>query len=176
MSAGPIILPYKGTSPRIADDVYLAPGCAVIGDVEIGAGSSIWFGCVIRGDVQPIRIGERTNVQDGTIVHVTVDGWATHIGDDVLIGHGCIIHACKLEDRAFIGMGAVVMDRAVVESRAMIAARSLVTPGKRVPAGQLWAGQPARFVRELSEAELAECETRAAHYVDVAAEYRRPRD
>ncbi|MCP4007472.1 MAG: gamma carbonic anhydrase family protein [bacterium] len=172
MSTAPIVLPYRGVLPRVAADAFLAPGCSVIGDVEIGARSSVWFGCVLRGDVQPIRIGARTNIQDGTIIHVTNDGWAATIGDDVLIGHQCVIHACRLEDRAFIGMGAVVMDEAVVESRAMVAAGALVTPGKRVLSGQLWAGQPARYVRELSEAEQDESERRVSHYEELAAEYR----
>ncbi len=173
MSQEPYLVPYRGVLPTLAPDVYLAPGCTVIGDVTIGAGSSIWFGCVVRGDVRPIAIGERSNVQDGTIIHVTRDGLATHIGSDVLIGHACIIHACTLEDRAFIGMGAVIMDGAVVESEGMLAAGALLTPGKRIPARQLWAGRPARFVRDLSDAEIAESAERTAHYVELAAEYRK---
>ena len=144
-------------------------------DVEIGSGSSLWFGTVVRGDVQPIRIGARTNIQDGTIVHVTKDDLPTWIGSDVLIGHACIVHACTLQDRAVIGMGAVVMDEAVVESQAMVAAGALVTPGKRIPARQLWAGRPARYVRDLTEAQLAEMDERTQHYVELAEEYRKGR-
>lgn len=144
----------------------------MIGDVEIGPESSVWFGSVLRGDVQPIRVGARTNIQDGTIVHVTRPDIPTHIGSDVLIGHACVIHACTLRDRAFIGMGAVVMDGAVVEEEGMAAAGALVTPGKRIPARQLWAGRPARYVRDLTREELAELADRTQHYVELAAEYR----
>ncbi|WP_273463610.1 gamma carbonic anhydrase family protein, partial [Sandarakinorhabdus limnophila] len=108
--------------PQIADDVFIAPGAHVIGKVSIGAGSSIWFNCVLRGDVGRITVGERTNIQDGTIVHVTGGRFDTHIGDDVLIGHACIIHGCRLENHAFVGMGAIVLDGAVVEPDAMLAA------------------------------------------------------
>jgi carbonic anhydrase/acetyltransferase-like protein (isoleucine patch superfamily) len=119
-----------------------------------------------------VRIGERTNVQDGCIVHVTRTGIPTVIGAEIMIGHACVIHACTLQDRCFVGMGAVVMDEAVVETGAMVAAGALVTPGKRIPAGQVWGGRPARYLRDVRPEESAEWPDLVAHYVDLAAEYR----
>lgn len=165
------ILPYRGTLPRIAPDAFVAPGAVVIGDVEIGSQASLWFGCVARGDVNWIRIGARSNVQDGTVIHVHHAGPATAIGAEVTVGHGCIIHACTLGDRSFIGMGATVMDGVVVEPEAMIAAGALVTPGKRVPSRELWAGAPARFLRPLRPDELDSHREQSQLYVDLAAEY-----
>ncbi len=166
------IHPFGGDWPDIAEDVFIAPGAQIIGKVVIGAGSSVWFNCVLRGDVGRIRVGERSNIQDGSIVHVTGGRLDTHIGDDVLIGHGCIIHGCRIESGAFIGMGAVVLDGAVVEGGAMLGAGSLLTPGKRVPAGELWTGRPARLQRALSETELASNRAGAAGYARLAQLYR----
>ncbi len=159
--------------PRLADDVFVAPGASVIGDVEIGAGARIWFGCVVRGDVCSVRIGPRTNLQDLSVVHVTHTGIPAHIGAEVMIGHRCILHACTIEDRSFVGMGAVIMDRAVIETGGMLAAGALLAPGKRVKRGELWGGVPARFLRELSAEELATWPERVAHYVELAATYRK---
>ena len=147
------ILPYKGVMPTIDSSVFLAPTASVIGDVEIGAETNIWWGCLVRGDMNVIRIGRRVNIQDLTAVHVDSRKYGTFIGDNVTIGHAAVIHACTLEDNSFVGMQACVMDGAVVESGAMVAAGSLVTPGKTVKAGQLWAGSPARFVRECADQE-----------------------
>ena len=147
------ILPYKGIWPVIDAGAFLAPTATVIGDVEIGAETNIWFACVVRGDMNVIRIGRRVNVQDATVIHVDSRKYGTFIGDDVTIGHSAIIHACTLEDRSFIGMQACIMDGAVVETGAMVAAGGLITPGKRVKAGQLWAGKPARFVRDCGDQE-----------------------
>jgi len=147
------ILPFKGIWPRVDAGVFLAPGAYVIGDVEIGPETNIWFGCVVRGDMNVIRIGRRVNVQDATVIHVDSRKYGTFIGDDVTIGHSAIIHACTLEPRAFVGMQACIMDGAVVESGAMVAAGGLITPGKVVKAGQLWAGKPARFVRDCGDVE-----------------------
>jgi len=147
------ILPYKGIWPVIDGGVFLAPTATVIGDVEIGPETNIWFGCVVRGDMNVIRIGRRVNIQDLTVVHVDSRKYGTFIGDDVTIGHSAIIHACTLADRSFIGMQACIMDGAVVETGAMVAAGGLITPGKRVKAGQLWAGRPARFVRDCGDQE-----------------------
>lgn len=135
-----VILPFKNILPRIAAGVFVAPTAAVIGDVEIGEDSSIWFGCTVRGDVNNVVIGKRTNIQDGTVIHVSNSLQGTYIGDDVTVGHMALLHACTIEDGAFVGMKACVMDGAVVEAGAMVAAGALVTPGKRVPKGQLWAG------------------------------------
>lgn len=168
----PIILPWKGVRPTLHDTVFVAPGATVIGDTHIGADSSIWFGCVVRGDVHEIRIGARTNVQDGTVIHVSKGKFGTYIGDDVLIGHGCVIHACTLESGSFIGMGATVLDGAVVESGAMVAAGATVTPGKRVPRGELWAGAPAKKFRDLSPEEMDGFIRQCAHYAELASDYR----
>lgn len=162
-----------GKVPHIADDVFIAPGSSVIGDVTIGAGSSIWFNCVLRGDVEAIRIGTGTNIQDGTVIHVTSAKHGTHIGNDVLVGHMALLHGCTVEDRGFIGMGAIVMDACVVESEAMVAAGALLTPGKRVKAGELWAGRPAKLVRVLDEAQRREATMGAVHYRELAQFYRR---
>ncbi len=175
------VLPYRGLWPKIHPDAFVAETAAVIGDVEIGPGSSIWYGCVLRGDVNKIRVGAGTNLQDGTIVHGNHDrngdyretggGMATIIGDGVIVGHRALIHACTVEDGAFIGMGATVMDKARVESRAMVAAGALVTPGKTVSGSQLWGGSPARFMRALKETELADFVYQAAHYEKLARIY-----
>lgn len=167
-----VILPFKGVHPTIHDEAFIAPTAVVIGDVVIGAGSGIWFNCVLRGDVHEIRIGERTNIQDGTIVHVTGGRFGTYIGSGITIGHGAILHACRLEDDCFIGMGAVLLDGAVVESGAMVAAGAVVTPGKRVKAGELWAGNPARLLRPLSPEDVAFFPKSADNYVALAQLYR----
>lgn len=167
-----LLLPYRGQRPELAPDVFLAPGATLVGDVRVGPASSIWFGCVVRGDVCRVRIGARTNLQDGTIVHVTHTGLATEIGDEVTIGHRCLLHACTIEERAFVGMGATVMDEAVIETGGMLAAGALLAPGKRVATGELWGGVPARFLRALEPAERAVWAERVQHYVELAAEYR----
>jgi carbonic anhydrase/acetyltransferase-like protein (isoleucine patch superfamily) len=166
------ILPYRGRLPRLAADAFAAPGATLIGDVELGAQASVWFGCVLRGDVQPVRIGARTNFQDGSIIHVSRAGLATLIGVEVTIGHGCIVHACTIEDRAFIGMGSIILDGAVVSSEGMLGAGSLLAPGKRIGARELWLGRPARFARRVSDEERALLDEQNRHYVELAAEYR----
>jgi len=170
---GPIVLPWRGRWPRIDAGAFVAPGATVIGDVDIGPEASIWFGCVVRGDVHEIRIGARTNIQDGSIVHVTRNKFGTYIGDDVLIGHQAVIHACTLESGCFVGMRATVMDGVVVEPGAMVAAGALITPGKRVPAGELWGGSPAKKLRDLKPDEMAGFGPQTRHYADMGAEYRR---
>jgi carbonic anhydrase/acetyltransferase-like protein (isoleucine patch superfamily) len=167
-----LILPFRGKLPVIAPDTFIAPNATIIGDTEIGAGSGIWFGCVLRGDGNFIRVGARVNIQDGTIVHVSTKGWGTTIGDDVSIGHMALIHACVLEPESFVGMAAVVMDGAVVESRAMVAAGALVTPGKRVKRGELWAGRPAKMIRELTDDDYAMMSGTGANYTMLAQAYR----
>ena len=163
---------YKGMLPQVAADAFVAPGAQVIGNVEIGSQATVWFNCVVRGDVHQVEIGARTNLQDGTIVHVTRDQFATRIGEEVTIGHRAIVHGCTLEDRAFIGMGAIVMDGAYVESTGMVAAGALLTPGKRVRMGQLWAGTPARHVRDLRPEEIEEHLDQNRLYVELGIEYR----
>ncbi|OAB55112.1 gamma carbonic anhydrase family protein [Phormidium willei BDU 130791] len=185
MSA-PLILPHRGIAPKIHPEAFVAETAVVIGDVEIGPGSSIWYGCVLRGDVNYIRIGSETNIQDGTVIHVNRPsdggdyredggGMPTVIGDRVTVGHSALLHACTLEDEAFIGMRATVMDLATVERHAMVAAGALVTPNKRVAAGQLWAGSPAKPMRALEPAEIAGFAPQAAHYARLGAGYLRAR-
>lgn len=176
MAAGRLI-GFEGTAPRIDPAAFVAPGAIVIGDVEIGAGASIWYNCVLRGDVNRIRIGPRTNVQDGSVLHVDSpdEGGAGHptlIGADVLIGHLAMVHGCVLHDRAFVGLGAIVMDGCAIESDAMLAAGAMLTPGKRIPAGQLWAGRPAKYLRDLRPEEIAANQAGVAHYVALAGRHR----
>lgn len=166
------VFPYRGVYPRIAETVFIAPTAAVIGDVVIGADSSIWFGCTVRGDVNEIRIGERTNIQDGSVVHVAKRSFGTYIGDDVTIGHMALVHAATLEDGCFVGMHATIMDGCVVERGAMIAAGALLTPGRRVGQGQLWAGTPARYLRDLSDRDRERISVTVPRYVGLAREYR----
>jgi len=169
----PIIHAYKGIMPVIADDVFIAPGAAVIGDTHIGARSSVWYACVLRGDENKIRVGEDTNIQDGTVVHITRKTHGTFIGNRVTIGHSALIHGCTLEDGAFIGMKATVMDGCVVESGGMVAAGALLTPNKVVKSGELWSGTPARYTRDLSDEEKAYFAAAAGHYAAIAQQFRR---
>jgi carbonic anhydrase/acetyltransferase-like protein (isoleucine patch superfamily) len=172
------IAAIHGKAPRIHPSAFIAPGCRIIGDVEIGAEASVWYNCVIRGDVNRIVIGARSNIQDGTVIHCDSpdprhpQGFPTLIGDDVLVGHMVMLHGCVLEDRAFVGLGAVVMNAAVIESGAMLAAGALLTPGKRIAARQLWGGRPAAFMRDLTDAALADMQLGVAHYVANARAHR----
>jgi carbonic anhydrase/acetyltransferase-like protein (isoleucine patch superfamily) len=164
--------------PRIGARCWIDPAAIVIGDVEIGEDASLWPGAVVRGDVNHIRIGARSNLQDGCVVHVTHDGphgppggVPTLIGADVTIGHGAIIHACTIGDASLIGMGAIVLDGARVESNGFVGAGAVVSPGKVVGRGELWLGSPARCVRRLSEAEIAGLYYSAQHYVRLKDQY-----
>jgi gamma-carbonic anhydrase len=176
----PIILPYRNILPRIDPMAFVAPNAVIIGDVEIGPHANIWFNCLIRGDDAAIRIGAGANIQDGTVVHVTFEDFPGGsgernecvIGEGVAIGHMALLHGCRLEPGAFVGMKGCVMDRAVVESGAMVAAGAVVTPRKRVPAGELWAGTPARFSRAVKPDEQAYMRWVAAHYRALAEEYK----
>ncbi|BBK37412.1 gamma carbonic anhydrase family protein [Allostella sp. ATCC 35155] len=170
---GGILIPFRGKRPRVAPDAFIAPTAVLIGDVEVGPQSGIWFGCVLRADTNTIRIGARTNIQDGTIIHVNPGAeFATIIGDDVTVGHLCLIHAARLESGAFVGMKAAVIDGAVVEGGAMVAAGALVTPNKRVPSGEMWAGSPAAFKRKISPEDWKGFARTAERYVDFGQEYR----
>ncbi|MFD2207393.1 gamma carbonic anhydrase family protein [Kiloniella antarctica] len=169
-------------SPKISPDAFISENAVIIGDVEIGPGSSVWFNCVVRGDVNAIRIGSNTNIQDGTIIHVNHDrsgedyrktggGLQTIIGDGVTVGHMALLHACSIADHAFIGMRSVVMDAAVVQSDAMVAAGALVTPGKIVPTGELWSGSPAKKFRDLKPDELEGIRYSARNYAELGQSY-----
>jgi carbonic anhydrase/acetyltransferase-like protein (isoleucine patch superfamily) len=169
----PIIIPFAGHTPRVASDAFVAPGAVLIGDVEIGAGASIWFGCVLRGDVGPIRVGARSNIQDITMIHADGPDEPTLVGEDVTVGHHALLHTCTLENGSFIGMAATVMEGVVVETGAMVAAGALVTPGKRVLKGELWAGSPARMKRLLGPEDMAVFHHAVEHYCEKAREFRR---
>lgn len=175
-----LIMPYGGKYPRIAPDAFIAPTAVIIGDVEIGPRASIWFGCVLRGDTNSIRVGAGTNIQDGTIVHCNhvpaggdpeAPGYRTTIGAGITVGHMAMLHACTLEDGCFIGMRSAVIDGAVVESRGMVAAGAMITPFKRVKEGELWAGSPAKLMRRLTPEEIAGFAYSAEHYAQLAASY-----
>lgn len=167
-------LDFNGATPRIDVNAFVAPGARLIGDVEIGPDASVWYNCVLRGDVNRIRIGARTNIQDGSVVHCDSPrpsnpaGHPTLIGEDVLIGHMAMIHGCILHDRAFVGLGAIVMDGCEIESGGMLAAGAMLTPGKRIAGGQLWAGRPAKYIRDLTPEEMAGHQAGVAHYVALA--------
>lgn len=166
------ILPFRATVPVLDASVYVAPTAAVSGDVRIGAHSSLWFAVVVRGDVNVVRIGSGSNVQDGTVIHVSSSGPGTCIGDDVTIGHMACVHACTVEDAGFVGIKACVLDGAVVESEAMVAAGAVVTPGKRVRRHELWAGVPAKCLRRLESHEIEDIHATAARYRELARAYR----
>lgn len=154
---------FKGKSPELAGDVFVADGAHIIGDVMIQDGSSVWFGAVIRGDVNRIRIGCNVNVQDGAVLHVDPHA-PLNIGDDVTIGHRAVLHGCTIGNRVLIGMGSIVLDGAIIEDGAIIGAGALVPQGKRIPAGSLAVGMPAKVVRELSPEEAAGIERSAQGY------------
>lgn len=161
------IVPFNGVAPRIAPSAFIAPGCRIIGDVTIGEEASIWYNCVLRGDTDRLVIGARSNIQDGSVIHAD-PGMPTIIGDDVLVGHMCLLHGCTLHDRAFIGLKAIVMNGALVEGDAMLAAGAMLTPGKAMPSGQLWGGRPAQYMRDLPEPAIMGMRLGVAHYVENA--------
>lgn len=172
-----MIRPFKGVHPKIDDSAFIADTAVVIGDVEIGTESSIWFNTVVRGDVNHIRIGDRTNIQDLSLLHVTHKknaddpGAPLLIGNDVTIAHSVTLHGCIIEDGAFIGMQALVMDHAVVGEQALVGARSLVTEGTVIPPRTLWLGSPARYKRDLTTQELERLKKSSDNYVQYAKDY-----
>lgn len=166
-----LILPYKGKSPIFGQGVYIAPNATIIGDVEVGKGSSIWFGTVVRGDVHHIRIGEETNIQDNCCVHVTNGKWPCEIGHRVSVGHGAIVHGCVVADGCLIGMGALILDGAEVGEESLVAAGAVVTEGMKIPPRSLVAGVPARIKRELTADELERVRKNSAYYVEYCKEY-----
>ena len=173
----PSIVSFEGKAPVIHPTAFIAPGCCIIGDVEIGANASIWYNCVLRGDVNPIRIGVGTNIQEGTVIHCDGPkpgrpGFPTLIGREVLVGHMALIHGTTLHDHCFVGLGSVAMDGCEIESGAMLAAGALLTPGKNIRSGQLWAGRPAKFMRDLTSAEEIGNKMAVAHYQALASRHR----
>jgi carbonic anhydrase/acetyltransferase-like protein (isoleucine patch superfamily) len=165
------IASYKGVFPKIDPQAFVAPTAAIIGDVTIGKNSGIWFNSVLRGDVEPITIGENTNIQDGSVIHCTRNGGKTVIGNNVTVGHKVLLHACILEDACFIGMGAILMDKVIVETGGMVAAGSLVTPNKVIRKGEIWAGNPAKFFRNLTQLEADFIMISAENYRKHVEEY-----
>ena len=172
--------PYLDQSPRLGQRVYVDPAATVIGDVELADDVSVWPGTIIRGDVNHIRIGARSNVQDGTIIHVSHHspdnkaGYPTLVGADVTIGHGTIIHACTIEDACLIGMGACILDGATVKKYGFLGAGAVLGPGKVVGEAELWLGNPARFARALTEKEIESLHYSAGHYVKLKDRYLQP--
>ncbi len=168
------ILAIGGKAPQIHESAFIAPGCRIIGDVRIGPDASIWYNCVIRAEVNYVEIGARSNIQDGSVVHCdgpmpgVPGGFPAIIGEDALIGHNSVIHGCTIQNRGFVGLSATVMNGAIVESDGMLAAGAMLTQGKVVGSGQLWAGSPARFVRDLSPEQIAGMALGTAHYVENA--------
>jgi len=173
-----MLLRYKDWFPKVKENVWVAPNSTVIGNVEIGKESSVWFGCVIRGDVHFIKIGDRTNIQDLTMIHVThytkpdmSDGYPTIIGNDVTIGHKVMLHGCTIEDACLIGMNSTILDGAVIGKESIVGAGSLITGGKKFPPRSLILGSPAKVIRELSEDEVNELYRSAKRYVDFKNKY-----
>ncbi len=166
------IYPFEGKSPRLGTRVFLAPSAALVGDIDVGDDSSFWFHTAARGDVNWIRIGHRTNIQDGSILHVTHETHPLVIGDGVVVGHGAILHGCRIEDGALIGIGARVLDGAVVGQGAQVAAGSLVPPGREIAPGHLAMGTPARVIRPLTENEIENIAAIAERYVTLKEKYR----
>lgn len=167
-----LIAPLEGVAPQLHDSSFVAPGAVVIGHVSIGAESSVWYGAVLRGDEEEIRIGERSNIQDGVVIHSTCGQGPAIIGSDVTVGHRAVLHGCRIGDGAMIGIGAIVLDGAVVEPGAIVAAGAVVSPGKAVASGTLWAGCPAREMRPIKPTELAFLRGNPAHYAGQAARHR----
>ena len=171
------IRPFEGQLPELGEGVYIDPDATLIGRVSVGEDSSIWPACVVRGDINTISIGARTNLQDGSVLHVTHDsdyapgGYALSIGDEVTVGHKAMLHACTIGNRCLIGMSAIVLDGAVIEDNVVLGAGSLVAPRKRLESGYLYLGQPARRVRELSQEELNYLGYSAEHYVRLKNRY-----
>ncbi|WP_456390899.1 gamma carbonic anhydrase family protein [Hydrogenimonas sp.] len=173
-----MLLRYKEWFPRLGKKTWLAPGCTVIGNVETGEDCSIWFGCVVRGDVHKIHIGNRTNIQDLTMIHVThyknpdmSDGHPTIIGDDVTVGHRVMLHGCTIEDGCLIGMNSTILDGAVIGKESIVGAGALVTGGKKFPPRSLIIGSPAKAVRQLNNEEVEELYASAKRYVAFKNEY-----
>ena len=159
------LFPYLSFYPKLGRNIFLASGVKVIGNVEIGDYSSVWYNSVLRGDVHYIKIGSRTNIQDCSMLHVTNGKYPLNIGDKVTVGHSVKLHGCTLEDLSFIGIGAIILDGAVIQKYAMVAAGAVVKPNFVVPSGKLAAGVPAKIIRDLTEEEITDFERSAERYV-----------
>src|SRR5512132_888479 len=166
-----MITSYKGITPQIADSAFVAAGAQIIGDVHLGANSSVWFNCVLRGDCYYIRIGENTNIQDNTVIHVTGGRFATVLGSYVTVGHSATLHGCTVKDRCLIGIGAIVLDDVTVGEESFIAAGSLVTPGTVIPPRSMVMGAPAKIRRAVTEEEVIRIDEHWQHYVEYKNQY-----
>lgn len=166
-----MLMPYKGISPKIHPTAFIVDSASVIGDVEIGEHSSVWFHTVIRGDVHHIRIGSSTNVQDNSTLHVTKDTYPLIIGDDITIGHNVVLHGCTIKDRCLIGMGAIILDNAEIGEDSIVGAGSLVTEGMKVPPGSLVLGLPGKVVRALRPEEKERIKRSAQNYIEYSRNY-----
>jgi carbonic anhydrase/acetyltransferase-like protein (isoleucine patch superfamily) len=166
-----MLIPYKNSLPLVNESNFIAQTAQLIGRITLGEDANVWFGAVIRADVEPITIGARTNVQDNAVVHVS-SGYKTQIGNDVTIGHSAIVHACTVGDRVLIGMGAIVLDGAIIGEETIIGAGALIPPGKIIPPRSMVMGSPGKVVRTLSDNEIAELKASAKHYVSYAKEYK----
>ena len=177
------ILPYLGQMPNIHQSAFIANNATIAGKVEIGENSSVWFGCILRGDVTSITIGSHTNIQDACILHGTRPNHAQNktgkngapvvVGSYVTIGHSAIIHACEVQDYSFVGMGSIVMDLSIIESYGMLAAGAVLTPGKVIKSKQIWAGNPAKYLRDLTQTELDYIKISSQNYVELAMQYKK---
>jgi carbonic anhydrase/acetyltransferase-like protein (isoleucine patch superfamily) len=167
-----VIRSYRGQWPKIASSAYVDPAATIIGDVTIGESSSVWPGAVIRGDINTIRIGARTNIQDGAVLHVMREKFGLELGDSVTVGHGAVLHGCKIESRVLVGMGAIVLNGAHVGGGSIIAAGTLVLEGTAVPPGSLFLGHPGKFLRGLAPEDLESIDRYAARYVEYAETYK----
>ena len=173
---GATIIPFDGKEPQIHESAFIAPGARIIGDVTIGPEASIWYNCVLRGDIQKIVVGVRSNVQDGSVFHVEgprpdTDGEPTIIGDDCVIGHMAVVHGCQLEDHAFVGMGAIAMDGSRIAKGGMLGAGALLSPSKKIGEGEIWIGRPAKYYRTQDEAQIAKIKFQSERYCRLAQKH-----
>jgi gamma-carbonic anhydrase len=168
-----MIKPFKNTHPKIHETAFIAEDAVIIGDVEIGAESSVWYGSVVRGDVNYIRIGERTNIQDGTVIHVTTERFSTVLEDEITVGHRVTLHGCYVESNCLIGIGAILLDGVRVGKNSLVAAGSLVTPNTVIPPRSLVMGSPAKVKRELTDEEIKNLEHNWRNYVDLCRIYQK---
>lgn len=173
---GATILPFEGKVPQIHETAFVAPGARIIGDVTVGPEASVWYNCVLRGDIHRIVVGARSNVQDGSVFHVEgprpdTDGCPTIIGEECVIGHMAVVHGCTVEDRGFVGMGAVAMDDARIRAGGMLGAGALLSPGKVIGEGEIWIGRPAKYFRTQDEAQLAKVKFQTERYCRLAQKH-----
>ena len=166
-----MIRAYKGIAPQVAATAFIEASAQIIGDVHIGEHASVWFNCVLRGDVHFIRIGANTNIQDGTIIHVSSGRFPTFIGNAVTVGHGVVLHGCTVKDRVLVGIGAIVLDNVTIGEESLIAAGSLLTPGTVIPARSLVMGAPAKVRREVTDEEIARINENWQHYIELKHSY-----